>query len=236
MRVTRKRQRTRSRDAVSRYVPRKMRIYRAPRSYTPSVYRFKRQIQVPIAVNQSTGFFGSGFDIAIVPNLSTCDFRINGVLVFSPTLPSVTEFTTLFDQYRIKKINVRVIFSNNESGTSSPTTVLPVVHQCNDYNSLGQLLLADYQQYPNLKTWQLGKDSNISWSFVPHVRGDVLGVGGALSSSANNFPCPWLDCSSADIQMLGSRFYLNNLGRNTNVDLGSCLFLLDYDLEFKFVK
>ena len=76
-----------------------------------------------------------------------------------------------------KKINVRVIFSNNESGTSSPTVVLPVVHQCNDYNSLGQLLLADYQQYPDLKTHQLGKDYNISWAFVPHVRGDVLGVG-----------------------------------------------------------
>ena len=104
MPISRKRQRSRSRDASQyRYAPRKMRIYRAPRTYTPSVYRFKRQIQLPISVNQSTGFFASGYDLAIIPNLSTCDFRINGVLVFSPTLPNVTEFTNLFDQYRIKE-------------------------------------------------------------------------------------------------------------------------------------
>ena len=61
MPISRKRQRSRSRDASQyRYAPRKMRIYRAPRTYTPSVYRFKRQIQLPISVNQSTGFSPQG--------------------------------------------------------------------------------------------------------------------------------------------------------------------------------
>lgn len=214
----------------------KYRLYRAPKSRNPGVYRFKRSLQLTTTVNQSTGYFGAGYDMCILPSLNQCDFRINGVLVFSPTLPNVTEFTGLFDQYKITKVSVRVIFSGNSSDPVTPTLCLPVVHQVNDYNSTGALTLSDYQEYPEMKTHQLGQDKRIAWSFVPHVRGDLLTIGGVLSSSANNMPCPWIDCTSSTIQMLGTRLFLNNLGRNTNQDIGSIMFLVDYHMEFKFVR
>jgi len=238
MPISRKRQRTSngSSSTSSRYAPRKMRLYRAPRMGTPGVYKFKRQIQVSMTVNQSTGFFGAGYDLGIYPSLNQCDIRINGVLVFSPTLPNVTEFTNLFDMYKIVKVGVRAMFSGNSSEPASPTLCLPVVHQMNDYNSQGAMTIADYGEHPELKTWQLGQDRNISWSFQPRVRGDLLTIGGVLSSSADNKACPWIDTSTSTIQMLGTRFFLNNLGRNTNQDIGNILFLIDYYMEFKFVR
>lgn len=200
------------------------------------IYTFKRQIQQSCLVNQSGGFFGAGYDMCIAPAFGSCDFRINGVLIFAASLPNATEFTALFDQYRIRKINVRVIFSQNSADVNTPTLSLPVIHQMNDYNSTGNMNLSDYQQHPELKTWQLGQDKNISWSFVPHVRGDLITQGGVLSSSANNMPCPWIDTSSTSIEMLGTRLYMNNLGQNTNTNIGAILFLVDYILDFKFVK
>lgn len=206
------------------------------RPLTQSIYPFRRQIQQSMLVNQSAGYFGAGFDMCIAPAFGSCDFRINGVLIFAASLPNATEFTALFDQYRIRKINVRVIFSQNSADVNTSTVSLPVVHQMNDYNSTGNMNLSEYQQHPELKTWQLGQDKDISWSFVPHVRGDLITQGGVLSSSANNMPCPWIDTSSTSIEMLGTRLYLNNLGQNTNVNIGAIMFLVDYYMEFKFVK
>lgn len=206
------------------------------RSVGTSVYTFKRQIQIGMTVNQSLGWFSQGFDMNIVPSLGSCDFRINGVAIFIPTLPNATEFTNLFDQYKIRRVDVRVLFSQNSADPATPTLGLPVVHQMNDYNTTGAQTLAEYQQHPELKTWQLGQDRNIAWSFVPHVRGDLITQGGVVSSSCHNMPCPWIDTTTPAVEMLGTRIYLNNLGRNTNQDIGNALFLVDYYLEFKFVK
>lgn len=214
----------------------KLRLYRAPSSRRGGVYTFRRQIQQSMTVNQSLGWFSGGQDMCFSPSLAACDIRLNGVSVFSTPLPSVGEFTALFDQYKITKVTVRLIFSCNSSDTVTPSIALPVVHQCNDYNSTAALSLSEYQQYPSLKTWQLGQDKVIQWSFVPHVRGDVLNTSGVASTSAHNIPCPWLDTSSTNVEMLGSRLYLNNLGRATNVDIGNALFMITYDMAFKFVK
>lgn len=238
MPITRKRQRSSSYgpSSTSRYAPRKMRLYRAPRTRAPAVYQFKRQIQQSTSLNLSSGIFGAGFDVNIVPSLGACEFRINGTAIFGPSLPNVAEFTSLFDQYRIKKVGVRVIFSQNNSDVDTAATCLPLMHQMNDYNDLNNKSLSDYQEYPELKTYQLGQDKYIAWSFVPHVRGDVLTTSGVVSSSAHNIPCPWIDTSSTNIQMLGTRMYFNNMGRNTNQDVGSVTWLVDYYLEFKFVR
>lgn len=114
--------------------------------------------------------------------------------------------------------------------------MLPVVHICNDYNDSSSKTLADYQQYPDLKTYQLGNDTDISWSFVPSTRSDVLDQGGLLSTSAASAPLRWLDTASPNVLHYGTRVYLNNLGRNTNVDIGTVLLMVSYDIECKMVR
>jgi len=215
----------------------KYKLYKTPkRSTRVSVYPFKRQIQQTLGVQQATGWAAGGFDCAISISLAQATFFLNGTATFGPTMPNVAEFTNLFDQYRIKRVNVRIIFSNNDSGVATPATTLPVVHCYNDYNDTAAKNLAAVQEYPDIKTFQLGKEKDIRWSFVPRVRSDVLTNSGISSSSAMNIPSPWIDTSSNNIEHLGARIFLNNIGRTTAADLGTCLFLIDYFLEFKFCK
>lgn len=228
-----------------RYMPRRSspsttysarKLYPIYRSVATNIYPFKRQIQQTLAVQQSTGWAGGGYDCAISFSLVQATFFINGSASFGPLLPNSSEFTVLFDQYRIRKVDIRLIFSNNDSNVSTPNATLPVVHCYNDYNDTLGKTLSNVQEYPAMQTYQLGKERDIRWSLTPHVRSDVLTNTGLTSASAMNITSPWIDTSSNNIEHLGTRIYLNTLGRTSAADLGSVLFLIDYHLEFKFVR
>lgn len=212
----------------------KSRIYR-PLQAAP-VYKFSRQLQQIMTVTQNGGWANAGFDMCILPSIGQCDIVISGTLVFQPVLPNASDFTNLFDQYRITKVHCEIIYSGNDVNATTPTYVLPAVHIMNDYNSTGSLSLVDYEQHPELITRQLGVGKRIAWSFVPRTRGDLLTNSGVTSASANNKPYQWIDTTSPNIQMLGTRAYFNNFNRNVVTDIGSVILTIRYDMEFKFVK
>jgi len=82
---------------------------RVPRGLTPSVYRFKRDIEQTIALSQSTP-----------PEGWTPDSSNNGLYtVFGWSLGSLgdsADFTNLFRDYRIKGARVKMFFSNTSVG------------------------------------------------------------------------------------------------------------------------
>lgn len=189
-------------------------------------------------VNESIGWNSVGVggrDITIAPTLATCDFIVSGVTLYSTALPNISELVNLYDQYRIKKVHVEVFYSNNSSTLHNPTLGLPLIHVANDYNSVGAYNLADIAQYPDMKTYQLGNNKRIKWSFVPRVRADVLTNSGVLSSSALN-TTGWIDTSSSTVQHLGTRVYMNFQNLNTNVSIGTMTFVVSYDIECRLVK
>lgn len=199
-----------------------------------NVTMIRRTLQQVNTINLSTGWGGS-YDTTISPALSSCSFWQSGLVAYQPVLPNSTELINLYDQYRIKKVHLEFIFSGNNATVNAPTTCLPVLHIVNDYNSLGSANLADYQQYPDMKTLQLGVGKRIRHSFVPRVRADVMTDGGILSSSALN-TTGWLDTSSSTIQHLGCKFYVNPMGLTSNTDIGTMMVLVSYDIELRQVK
>lgn len=212
-------------------------IYKMPsRKTAEQTYKFSRQLQQVMTITQNGGWANAGFDMAIFPALTACDISISGTLVFQPVLPSSSDFGNLFDMYRITRVHCEIIYSGNDNNTTTPTYVLPVIHIMNDYNSAGSLALTDYEQHPEVKTYQLGVGRKVKWSFVPRTRGDLLTNSGLTSTSANNKPYQWIDTSSPNVQMLGTRAYFNNFGRNVVTDIGSIILTVRYDMEFKFVK
>lgn len=228
---TRTSEKTERRAAPSKIVRRT----RVPRLIKPALYKFRRTLQQGININLSTGFAAGGYALLISPALSSCSFFINATLAFQPVMPGLTEFTGLFDSYKISRVNLEIFFSNNDSVVTSPATVLPLVHIVNDYNDTNNFSLTDIQQYPNMQTFQMGKEKPIRWSLKPRMRLDALTDSGVLSSSAFN-TTGWLDTSSANIQHLGTKIFLNTLGRNGNTDVGSIVVIVTYDLEFRNVR
>jgi len=216
--------------SVTRY-PR----YRAINS-TGNVYRFKRAAFQNIPLNLAGGWNSNGFDMMLLPSLAGVLVSLSGTLVFSPTMPNTNEFTGLFDMYRIRYVDFELIFSNNESGVSNPGNMLPVIHIMDDYDSTGAQTLTDYQQHPELRSYQLGKEYTIRHRLIPKVKGDVLSNNFLTAVSGNLISQPWLRTDTPDVQMFGTRMYMDNLGRNGNVDVGTVLLKCTYTLEFKNVK
>lgn len=210
-------------------------IKRALRQSKVSVYRFSRCLSQNFTWNPLSGLGASGADLCITNSLSMTDFIINGTSIASPSIPNASEFTNLFDQYRLKRIDYEIYWSQNLSnaGTAAP---IPVVHIVNDYNTVASFSKSDIFQHPDLKTYQCDPQKPIKWFVYPHVRSDVLTNGGLVSSSAMNLRAPWIDTSSASIQHLGTLVYIDNLGRTTNADYGTFLFKVIYHMEFKNVK
>lgn len=173
----------------------------------------------------------------IAPSLAACDFYIGGSLTIAPNVPNASEFTNLFDLYRIKKITVEIFTSFTDNLAVSPGVIsMPVVHIANDYNSTGSYALSDILQYPQMHTYQLGAKP-IKWSFYPHVRADVLtDITIPTSSSAMQEISPWLDTSSSNILHLGCMIYMNTMGYTSSTNIGTATMLIHYDFEFKNVK
>lgn len=213
----------------------RMTVKRPIMSGLPKTYTFRRTLQQVLPVNLSVGFATGGYSLQIAPALSACNIFINGTLAYQPLLPNSGEFTSLFDQYRIDRINLQLFFSANDSNVTTPTSVLPMVHIANDYNDTNNTSLTDIQQYPEMRTYQLGLEKPVTWSFRPRVRLDVLTNTGITSSSAFS-TTGWIDTSSPGIEHLGTKVYLNTMGRTTNLDIGNCVLMVSYDLSFRNVK
>ena len=59
-------------------------------------------------------------------------------------MPNVSEFTGLYDQYRIDYVECKFSFSNNNSSNSSPGSTLPIMYLVKDYDDSGAAGLLTY--------------------------------------------------------------------------------------------
>lgn len=224
-------------------IPRKRQLRRTTRSKprfsrtqrVPKLYTFRRGLTQAFTWSPASGFGAVGSDMTIVPTLGSCVFMISGVTINTTPLPGSSEFQALFDQYRIKKVNYQIYWSQNldNTGVSAP---IPVLHLVNDYDSTGAFSKDQILQHSDCKTYQVKEGSPIRWSVYPKVRVDALLTTELFSSSAWVVSKPWLDTSSPTIQHLGTRVYVDNLSRASAGDLGTFLFKVEYELDFKNVK
>lgn len=212
--------------------------YKSLMSSSTGVYAFRRTTTQSFFLNTASGFNAFGFDLTLAPTLASADIYLSGSPSYTPSIPNASEFTNLFDQYRIKRVTIELFYGQNSVVSPTSTNVLPCFQIANDFNSVASFNSADMNQYPQMKTYQLGNGvtNKIVWSFQPRARADVVTSAIISSSSAMNVPSPWLDTSSTSIQHLGCRVFMNNMGITTNHIVGSLLMQIHYDLEFKFVK
>jgi len=192
-----------------------------------------------MGITLSNGFQG-GFpakDMTMLFSLNAPSIYIGGVSSFTPTMPNVSEFTNLFEFYRIRKVNLTIWSTSIDSTTTSANNALPVIHIVNDKNSsgTGAFALSDIEQMQGMRTYQLGIKP-IKWSCVPYAKQDVLTNNLVTSSSASAVAAPWIDCAVNNIEFYGIKIYLNTMGRNSAIDVGSVMFQIEYEMDFKFVK
>lgn len=122
--------------------------------------------------------------------------------------PAVTEFTTLFDQYRINKIAVKFVpnFTGSDLNPGTTYVALPNIHTVLDYDSsTDPTSIDELLQYDTYRLRKGGRPFTMVWT--PAVEMDVGGVSGAGLKFKQ-----WLDCATTSIKHYGIRLAVEAAG------------------------
>lgn len=188
-------------------IRRKRMARRAPRG--PKVHTFKRTAYLSGAITGSTlldTFGRTGFSLANITNY--------------------TEFTALFDMYRINSVRVRFMPRANsaEAGTNQGLVKLFTVLDYDDVSlptSISQLL-----QYENVKISNTSRDHvrTMRPKIATAVYQNAVGSGYAPRSG-------WIDCDYPTVEHYGMKWALQQLpAGNQSYDIA-----ITYSLSFKNV-
>lgn len=179
------------RKTTMRRRPRRTRVRRRTRRSlrTLKVYHFKRTVQLA----SITGGLAQQF----------------GALTFQlDDLPNYTEFTNLFDDYRINAVSLKFIPNRNSSdfaGGVAPPGIsnFYTVFDYNDATVPGAV--NDLMQYPNLKITQ---SSRMLTRTLRPASLDVVSAGGT-TASVNPKWKQWLSTASPDVNHYGLKYCLD---------------------------
>lgn len=225
---------------------RRLRVYRG----IPTIHCFERKAYVNYKMWSTSGFGNIGAAVGLGNDLAF-SFAINGVTIIAALnggasaplntapLPNYTEFTTLFDQYKIKSCTIDMRFANNNSSINSPNTSLPVLYYADDNDDVVPISQNALQQYVHCKTTMLGTGAK---EFTRHrvvpkplVQLYETGVSTAYSNPVKPI---WIDCNDSAVPHYGVKMVWDN-GMDTaaaDTNIGVISFIVTYVIEAKNVR
>lgn len=167
----------------------RMRFTRVPRGRTRNLgglHYFKRTYQgSEITVNNVSAITGG------------LDFKLN-------QLPSYSEFTALFDEYRINGIRFEIVplFTSDDLNPASTFLTLPNMHTVIDYDdSTTPADLNEMLQYPNRRMTR-GNVKHVRY-WKPKIASTVWNAGVASGYGATRM---WIDCSNPGVSHYGLKW------------------------------
>lgn len=213
---------------------------RVPRG--PMVHYFNRSTYANLSMNQATGFNALGqYDLAFTFRLDGVQVYCGGSFVSTQALPGYTDFTNLFDCWRIKCVDVALGFTNNSSGINVPTTGLPILSVVEDHDDVAAVAAPDYNQFHNVRTVQIGQQGGSAKDGFYHMRiyprPQMMMYKTAVTTGFGPSEKPvWIQTLSPDIPHNGLRIGWNTYGLTTNVGIGNLVLNFKIHYEFKDQK
>lgn len=200
---------------------------------TPSKRRH-RSTRHPIRRNPS--IYGNrsihNFRKIVVPSSITATSAAEGLYAFSFTLSSLSEaasFTSIFDQYRIKRVNV---FLLPASQLATNVTSVPAYSHCfvvtdfDDDTALASSSLA--LNYQNCKVLFPGQSHRRS--FAPRCN-EFIDSG--ATTAARSIASPWLDCVTTTVKHYGLKIAVT---QSTSTNQSYWILYLSIDFQFRMVR
>lgn len=210
--------------AVERSVNKRLRIGRSP--YT--TFYIPRTVQIQLGYDQRDGFTNTSGSI-IYGNGLAFGFRLSSIIMNgnalqnnSYSVPNSSEFTSLFDSWRIGAVEMKWFFSNNTAnwydntgGTAPPATGLPVVQSAVDFDddtapSSPDVLL----QYNTLRLDQFDTNGPKVFRFKPKAVTSTE-AGGILATGYSQFT-GWCDCDYPGTDWFGIKLWTPTVGTTSN--------------------
>lgn len=163
----------------------------------------------------SPGLAVSGSTLQIVFSLSNFDIYFDGALVSTVSVPGYTEFTGLFDEWMIEKVELMCLPTYNSHGIVSGTNVsqLPWIAFAEDNDDANSTSLNALQQFAGVKYTQLTsskEDQTARPLCVLHPKPQMT-VFRSTSTSAYSRPTKpiWIDCANNGTPHYGFKMALD---------------------------
>lgn len=171
-----------------------------------TIYRYKRTVTYP-AITATDAVVSAGQAFAL------------------SDLPDYTEFTNLYDQYRITRIIIRMIpVASTQYNAAPQVYCTPTIHHVIDYDDANApTSLAILQEYQNYRRQSMVKP--FKRSFIPCI-GQIIYynlAGSGYSSRART----WLDCAYNAIPHYGFKYWID-----AQTVLGLGIFTYQYEATF----
>lgn len=190
------------------------RIARNYRRSTPSLNKIQTQPHT---------FVRSFFIQEALTSLSTVNYIAAAQLNYLNQLPSASEFSVLFDQYKIKKVEWTYTprFDSVALDASASPWTLPRFYSVVDRDDASTpTQLNQLMQYANMKSQVFNKPVKIS--YVPGTANTVYG--GGITTNAYGMKGPqWLDIVNGNVEHYGHKVWINlnntAMGSNFKVDV-----------------
>lgn len=143
-------------------------------------------------------------------------------------LSNTTDFTGLFDQYKITGIRVKLIPAQNAAPPTISSTTNAVLYIAADYNDYtAPVSSSDVLEFQNVKTY--GFNETVDYYFKPKVA--LAAYSGVFTSyAASN---PWIDIGSPNVQHYGLKIYIPGVSANS---ICGWRILVTWYLAFRMVK
>lgn len=175
-------------------------------------------------------FVASTLQLTFSPG--STNYRLGGTSLYSDALPNSAEFSNLFDDYKIKKVTVRVDLPNAWTNSGQTPIFLPNIFWALDRNDGGDATLTDLLQYPQAQIHSFYKNgySPLIISFSPVPLRDIAGSGVLTSYGAMSAP-PFIRTSEMSTPHYGLKMAFD-FASSAQIYTIPLRFTVWYDLEF----
>lgn len=196
------------------------------------IFPITRAIRRTFSLDSTTidGLSASTIQLTFAPGAT--DYRLGGVSIYSTSLPDLTDFTNLFDQWRLKKVIVRCDFAAGYSDSASTPVIMPAIYFVSDYDDPQDLSLNNMLQYPQVQVHNFyeGGYKPFQVSLSPKPLRDIAGSG--ISTGYGPMPtAPWIRTSDTSLPHYGLKLALDWMGKVQTADV-QMVMTIWYNMEF----
>lgn len=163
------------------------------------VHRFARSYQ-SLALTGAAGY---------IPYQNAFDTRIS-------YLPNATEFSNLYDQYKITYVVHRFFLEIDPSAQAAASAIFPKLYYVRDQDSLGFLTLDEMRERSNCRIKVLTPTRPVVVKYKPNLLAEVY-RNASLSTYSPKWNT-WLDIATVDASHFGLIWNIDNF-TNTNYKL-----------------
>lgn len=136
---------------------------------------------------------------------NTADYA-NGFVFKLSDLPSYTEFTALYDQYRIKAVRFQIMWQQQSFNPQTTAPYLGTVLTAIDLDdSTAPASASEMYQYKYLK---IGKSVGMTKRYLKPRTLNAIYNNGVTTAYSLQPRSAWLDCANADIQHFGLKVFI----------------------------